>query len=45
MAHGKVRYGLVIRPIPPVAGPPRLPQWNGRVERCNDTLRLEFRAL
>ena len=25
--------------------PPRRPQWNGRVERCNDTLRLAFRAL
>lgn len=25
--------------------PPRRPQWNGRVERCNDTLRLEFRSL
>ena len=25
--------------------PPGRPQWNGRVERCNDTLRLEFRAL
>ena len=25
--------------------PPRRPQWNGRVERCNDTLRLEFWSL
>ena len=25
--------------------PPRRPQWNGRVERCNDALRLEFRSL
>ena len=25
--------------------PPRCPQWNGRVERCNDTLRLEFWSL
>ena len=25
--------------------PPRRPQWNGQVERCNDTLRLEFRSL
>ena len=25
--------------------PPRRPRWNGRVERCNDTLRLAFRAL
>ena len=25
--------------------PPRRPQWNGRVERCNDTLRPEFWSL
>ena len=25
--------------------PPGRPQWNGRVERCNDTPRLAFRAL
>ena len=25
--------------------PPGRPRWNGRVERCNDTLRLAFRAL
>ena len=33
------------RALPLFVLPPGRPQWNGRVERCNDTLRLEFRAL
>ena len=33
------------RELPLFVLPPRRPQWNGRVERCNDTLRLEFWAL
>ena len=33
------------RGLPMFVLPPRRPQWNGRVERCNDTLRLEFWAL
>ena len=31
--------------LPLFVPPPRRPQWNGRVERCNDTLRLEFWSL
>ena len=33
------------RELPLFVPPPRRPQWNGQVERCNDTLRLEFRSL
>lgn len=33
------------RELPLFALPPRRSQWNGQVERCNDSLRLEFRAL
>ena len=33
------------RSLPLFILPPRSPKWNGRMERCNDTVRLEFRSL
>lgn len=33
------------RSLPLFILPPRSPKWNGRVERCNDTVRLEFWSL
>ena len=43
--HGRFERRCTEREPPLHVLPPGRPQWNGRVERCNDTLRLAFRAL